>query len=155
MLHQDFVPCSDHQVLQFINSQKTINQMHAPWIEFLQQFSFVLKHKVGSQNRAADTLSRRSNLFTTLHSNIVGFKALKDCYSQDKDFSVIGKNANCTQWRISICWTDIYLKGRDSLYSRRSIQNSSDRWNQWWSWMWPNVTKFVQQCAVCQSYKGT
>ncbi|KAI0495627.1 hypothetical protein KFK09_021930 [Dendrobium nobile] len=36
LLHQEFILCSDHRALQFINKQKHINRMHARWVLFLQ-----------------------------------------------------------------------------------------------------------------------
>jgi hypothetical protein len=57
--------------------------MHARWIAFTQKFTFVLKHKLGQQNKVADALSRRAALFMTLQSEIISFEHLKDLYAED------------------------------------------------------------------------
>ena len=36
------------------------------WIEFLQAYTFVLKHKAGIKNKAADALSRRISLLVAM-----------------------------------------------------------------------------------------
>jgi hypothetical protein len=62
---------------------------HAQWFDFLQQFSFVLKHKVGVENRVADALSRKSFLLAKLTVLVVGFNDVKQHYKNDADFGVI------------------------------------------------------------------
>ncbi|XP_020702838.1 uncharacterized protein LOC110114328 [Dendrobium catenatum] len=91
LLHQEFILSSDHQALQFINSKKHINRMHAQWILFLQQFNFVLQHKAGAQNKVADAISRWSVLLTQLQTEITGLDCLKDLYATGQDFSKIWK----------------------------------------------------------------
>ncbi|PKU79202.1 RNA-directed DNA polymerase [Dendrobium catenatum] len=86
LLHQDFILCSDHKALQYINTQKNINRMHARWIIFLQKFTFVLKHKSGTQNRVADALSRRAALITQLQTELTGLECLKELYPTDDYF---------------------------------------------------------------------
>ncbi|PKU74317.1 hypothetical protein MA16_Dca003520 [Dendrobium catenatum] len=87
LLHQDFVLCSDNHALQFINSQKTMNKMHARWLTFLQRFSFVLKHKSGAQNRVADALSRRTALLTKLQLEAPDLSSIQELYATDDDFA--------------------------------------------------------------------
>jgi hypothetical protein len=41
---KEFVLYSDNQDLQFITRQEKLNQRHAKWIEFMQNFTFVIKH---------------------------------------------------------------------------------------------------------------
>lgn len=48
---------SDHQALQYVNSQKRLGARHAKWIEF---YTFVLQHRAGIDNRAADAVDTRS-----------------------------------------------------------------------------------------------
>ena len=57
LLPKEFVIFSDHEALKYLNSQQKLSARHTRWVEYLQSFTFVLKHKAGSENRAADALS--------------------------------------------------------------------------------------------------
>ncbi|KAK9157680.1 hypothetical protein Scep_004254 [Stephania cephalantha] len=92
LIHTKFILHSDHVALQHLNSQKSLNRMHARWVLFLQKFTFVFKHKQGKANRVDDALSRRSHLLTTLSASLIGFDLLKDLYSSDWDFNEIWSN---------------------------------------------------------------
>jgi len=61
--------------------------MHAKWMEYLEQFLYVVKYKKGKTNIVVDTLSRRHNLFAKLGVQILGFNHIHELYSQDYDFS--------------------------------------------------------------------
>ena len=52
----------------------------------------MLKHKAGSENRAADALSRRMTLLSTIQVEVVEFEKIKDEYSECPDFRTIYAN---------------------------------------------------------------
>lgn len=57
------------------------------WVEFLQSYTFVLKHRSGRSNRVADALSTRQLLLTVMQVEVVGFDELKNLYQEDPDFA--------------------------------------------------------------------
>ncbi|GJY98032.1 RNA-directed DNA polymerase [Tanacetum coccineum] len=89
LLSNEFVLFSDHEALKFINGQHKLKPHHAKWVEFIQAFSFVIRHKVGSDNQVADALSRRHSLITTMQSRVQGFDSFRGLYCHDPDFREI------------------------------------------------------------------
>ena len=57
---KEFILFYDNHALQFIMQQPKLNQKHVKWVEFLQGFTFVIKHVNGKANKVADALSRKS-----------------------------------------------------------------------------------------------
>ena len=142
---------------------------------FLQKFSFVFKHRAGQFNQAADALSHRANLLTTLTTFITSF-VLTAQYVDDKDFSSIW--AHCIQWSVAgdfhiqqgylfkgnqLCILktslrefiirDLHSGGLTACTSRdKTMAAIADRF--YWPSMRRDITKFVQHCGVCQTTKG-
>ena len=58
LIPKEFVLYNDNQALQFITRQEKLNQKHEKWVEFMQNFTFIIKHIVGTANKVADALSR-------------------------------------------------------------------------------------------------
>lgn len=50
LMPKKFVVYSNNHALQYIMQQPKLNQRHAKWVEFLQSFTFVLKHISGQSN---------------------------------------------------------------------------------------------------------
>jgi len=71
---------SDHETLKYLNSQKRLNAIHNKWVEFLQNYTFVLKHKAIVENKAVDALSRRVMILVVMSTEVTGFKRLREEY---------------------------------------------------------------------------
>jgi hypothetical protein len=83
---KEFVIHSDHESLKYIRSQGKLNRRHAKWVEFIESFPYVIKHKKGKENVIADALSRRYTLLTPLDCKIFGLDTIKTQYVDDADF---------------------------------------------------------------------
>jgi hypothetical protein len=77
LLPKEFVIHSDHESLKYLKGQGKLNKRHAKWVEFLEQFPYVIKHKKGKANVVADALSRRYVLLSTLETKIFGLEHIK------------------------------------------------------------------------------
>jgi hypothetical protein len=51
LLPKDFVLFTDQKALWYINNQGKLNKKHSKWVEFLQSYTFVLKHRSRNQTR--------------------------------------------------------------------------------------------------------
>ena len=89
LIYKEFVLFSDHESLKYINSQKKLNYRHGNSVSFLQEYTFVLKHKARVENRATNVLSRVIYILTSLAVQVIGFDQLIKDYSSYKDFSII------------------------------------------------------------------
>jgi hypothetical protein len=94
---KEFVIHSDHESLKHIRSQAKLNKRHAKWVEFIESFPYIIKHKRGKDNVIADALSRRFTMLSQLDHKIFGLETLKELYATDLDF----KDAfeNCREGR--------------------------------------------------------
>ena len=86
LIPKEFVLYTDHKVLQYLGSQHKLNQRHMKWVEYLQSFTFVIKHKSGVTNRVVDALSRHS-LLTEMKVEVLGLDEKKELYDVDPNFS--------------------------------------------------------------------
>jgi len=86
---KEFVIHSDHEFLKYLKGQSKLNKRHAKWVEFLEQFSYVIKHNQGKINVVADALSRRYTLLNVLDVQFFGFDHIKEIYKDDLDLSLI------------------------------------------------------------------
>ncbi|WVZ71195.1 hypothetical protein U9M48_019810 [Paspalum notatum var. saurae] len=83
---KEFVIHSDHELLKHIRSQAKLNKRHAKWVEFIESFPYIIKHKKGKDNVIADALSRRYTLWSQLNHRIFGLEIIKGLYAADFDF---------------------------------------------------------------------
>ena len=87
LLPKEFVIHSDHEALKYLKSQGKLNRKHAKWIEFIETFPYVVKHKRGKDNIVADALSWRCGLVTQLDTKVLGLESIKTLYAVDADFN--------------------------------------------------------------------
>jgi hypothetical protein len=94
---KEFVIHSDHESLKHIRGQAKLNKHHAKWVEFIETFRYIIKHKKGKENVIADALSRCYTMLSQLDHKFFGLKSIKELYVMDVDF----KDAyeNCREGR--------------------------------------------------------
>jgi hypothetical protein len=83
---KEFVIHSDHESLMYFRSQNNLNRRHAKWVEFVEYFPYIIKHKKGKDNVIADALSRRYILLSQLDFHISGLESIKEQYALDHEF---------------------------------------------------------------------
>ncbi|GBG84591.1 hypothetical protein CBR_g38874 [Chara braunii] len=66
LLGRHFKVYSDHQTLQWIQTQSELSPTLTRWLRDIDVYSFELKHKKGCYNRVADALSRYPEFLTCL-----------------------------------------------------------------------------------------
>ncbi|GJU24235.1 RNA-directed DNA polymerase [Tanacetum coccineum] len=86
LISKEFILHSDHEALKYIQGQHKLQPRHAKWVEYLQAFTFTIKHKSGKLNKGADALSRKYALINSLQAKVMGLELLKHDYSSDLDF---------------------------------------------------------------------
>jgi hypothetical protein len=94
---KEFVIHSDRESFKYIKGQANLNKRHAKWIEFIESFSYIIKHKKGKDNMIANALSRCYTMLSQLSHKIFGLETIKGLYATDLDF----KDAfeNCREGR--------------------------------------------------------
>jgi hypothetical protein len=75
--------------LKHIHSQGKLNRRHTQWVEFIEFFPYVVKHKKRKENIIADALSRRYTLLNQFDYKIFGLETIKDQYVNDADFKEV------------------------------------------------------------------
>jgi hypothetical protein len=178
---KEFVLYSDNHALQFITKLGKLNQKHAKWVEFMQNFIFVLKHISGSYNKVADALSRICLILQEFQVNVLGLEHLKYMYAKDVYFKEAYEACQNPVLRDQSPWMDFMLqegllfKGnklcipkcsmRENLLQEKHSGGLASHFGNdntyaqlsnflFWPRMRTNVQNFVGRCKVCQHAKG-
>jgi hypothetical protein len=59
LIPKEFFLYSNNHALQFVTQQERLNQRHVKWVEYMQNFTFVIKHIFGTTSKVPDSLSRK------------------------------------------------------------------------------------------------
>ena len=89
VISQKFFLLSKHETLSFLNSQEKLKFIHGSWFKFLQCYSFVLKHRLGVENKVVNALSCRIALVLMMSIIIKGLERHKEHYELCLDFRMI------------------------------------------------------------------
>jgi hypothetical protein len=100
---------SDNHALQFVSQQEKLNQKHAKWVEYMQNFTFIIKHISGTANKVADALSRKCLLLQEFRVKTLGFENLRNMYAGDSDFSEAYEAAENPALRDRSPWIDFLI----------------------------------------------
>jgi hypothetical protein len=176
LIPKEFVLYNDNHALQFVSQQEKLNQKHAKWVEYMQNFTFVIKHISGTANKVVDALSRKCLLLQEFRVKILGFENLRDMYAGDADFGEAYEAAENPVLRDRSPWID-YMIQEGLLFrgNQLCIPNCSMRENllkekhsgglaghfghdktfaklsesYFWPGMRENVKRFVDKCRIC------
>ncbi|GJW86993.1 RNA-directed DNA polymerase, partial [Tanacetum coccineum] len=174
LLPNEFILYSDHQALQFIQGQAKLKPRHAKWVETLQDFSFVIRHKAGSANTVADALSRRPALTTTSSVHVSGFESIQPLYADDPDFKDCWEQCATAPFRDFVRRDGFLFKGRRLCVPLSSVREAiilethqgglaghfgrdktvglvSERF--FWPKLVRDVVKVLNRCRICRLAK--
>ena len=109
MVLKEFVLYNDNHALEFVTQQEKLNQKHAKWVEYMQNFTFVIKYISGTANKVADALSRKCLLLQEFRVKILGFENLRGMYTGDADFAEAYEAAENPVLRDRSPWMDYMI----------------------------------------------
>ena len=89
LLPKEFVLYSDHIALRHLHDQKKVSDRHARWIEYLQDYTFVIRYKKGKENTVPNALNRRPLILNLMRVQILGFEQIRENYATCLDFGKI------------------------------------------------------------------
>jgi hypothetical protein len=158
-----------------------LNQRHVKWVEYIHNFTFVIKHIFGTANKVVDALSRKCLLLQEFRVKTLGFDDLKDMYRDDLDFKVAYEAAenpilkDRRQWTEYMIQEGLLLKGNQLCIPKCSMKKnlmkekhsgglakhfSHDKKfsklnkSYFWPGMRADVKRFMDRCRICQHSKG-
>jgi hypothetical protein len=162
--------------LKHIRGQEKLNKCHAKWVEFIETFSYIIKHKKGKENVITDALSRHYTMLSQLDHKIFGLESIKELYAMDIDF----KDAyeNCREGRTwnkyvlqdgllyhanKLCVTAssvhlLFLQEahRGGLIEHFGMKKTEDvlAAHFFWPKMRCDVERYVSRCTTCNKSKS-
>ncbi|GKE03446.1 putative reverse transcriptase domain-containing protein [Tanacetum coccineum] len=173
LFHKKFVLFTDHDSLRHIRTQDKVSHKHGRWLAFLKKFTFVVKHKTGVSNQAADALSRRSNLLVSMQVDVPGLDDIREHLTLDPYFSIVLQGVQSGQKpdfnihdgflfkgnQLCIPNTSLRLKIIKELHGEGHVGRDRTLQLVHASYSWPTMRKevdrYVKRCRICQVSNGT
>jgi hypothetical protein len=130
LIPKEFVLYSDNLALQFVTQQGKLNQRHVKWVEYMQNFTFVIKHISGTANKVVDALSRKCFLLQEFRVKTLGFDDLRDMYRDDPDFKEAYEEAenpilrDRSQWAEYMIQEGLLFKGNQLCIPKCSMREN-------------------------------
>jgi hypothetical protein len=173
---KEFVIHSNNESLKHIRGQAKLNKRHAKWVEFIETFPYIIKHKKGKDNDIADALSRCYTMLSQLDLKIFGLESLKELYATD--FNIKDAYKNCREGRT---WNKYVLHGGllycanklcvpassvhlsllqeahgGGLMGHFGVKKTEDvlAAHVFWSKMRHDVERYVSRCTTCKKAKS-
>ena len=89
LMGSEFTIRTAQQSLRFFLSQPKMSEKQLRWANYLAQFHFTIMHTPGTQNKVADSLSRRPQIHAISTAYHIDLTTLRDLYATDEDFQII------------------------------------------------------------------
>jgi len=158
-----------------LKGQSKLNKRHAKWVEFIEQFPYLIKHKQGKANVVADALSRRHTLLNVLDTKYLGFDHIKEIYKDDLDFSHIYQECSKGGHKGFFIHDGFLFKGKRLCVPQGSLRQSLVREAHVgglmghfgvaktletfdehfvWPYMHKSVHSFCDKCIACRKAKS-
>jgi hypothetical protein len=172
LVPKEFVLYSDNHALQFVTQQEKLNQRHVKWVEYMQSFTFVIKHIFGTANKVVDALSRKFLLMqefrVKMYRNDLDFK---DAYETSEN-PILRDRSQWTEYMIQdgllfrgnqLCIPKFSM--RENLLKEKHSGGLAEHYGHdkmfsklngsyFLPGMRTYVKKFVDRCRICQHTKG-
>jgi preprotein translocase subunit SecG len=158
--------------LKHIRSQAKLNHRHAKWVEFIEYFPYVIKHKKGKDNVIIDALSRRYTMLSQLDYNFFGLETIKEQYLQDVEFKDVLQNCRDGRTWNKFILNDGFVFRANKLYisdgsvhllllqeahggglmGHFGVKKTEDVLDAcfFWPCMRRDVERFMARCTTCQ-----
>ncbi|RDY05022.1 hypothetical protein CR513_11185, partial [Mucuna pruriens] len=157
LLSKKFVIYSDHESLKHLRGQGKLSKRYVRWIEFVENFPYVINHKQRKINIVAYALSRRYDLIAMFETKLLGLECLKELYESDNDFGEAC--AICVHLANGgFCSTmNFYLKKNKLCVPRSLIRNwlmkERHEGGLWLTLENLRLMKFCERCLICNIAK--
>lgn len=87
LLPKEFFVFTDKQALNYIKIQENLGNRNLKWMEYLQDFTFTIKHKKGQMNKVVDALRKRLLTIQEVQLHSIGIESFKSLYKKNEDFA--------------------------------------------------------------------